>query len=245
MVVARTWLRFDRERTGRMTARDEVLTRIRTALAGQPPSGEIPRAYRLVSNRLPGSDAVIARFVDRLTDYKAMVHHTNPAALVQTLTAVLASAASVVLPAGAPAEWRDACNDVRIDGEPAPLSAGELDGIAAVVTGCRVAIAETGTIVLDAGPDQGRRVLTLVPDHHVVVVHAEQIVMSVPESLTRLDPSRPLTFISGPSATSDIEFKRVEGVHGPRVLDVIVVFGSSSPRSPESSSSLRSESPRT
>jgi L-lactate dehydrogenase complex protein LldG len=206
-----------------MTAREEVLTRIRTALAGQPPSGEIPRAYRLVSNRLPGSELVIALFIDRLTDYKATVHRTDATALVQTMTAVLATAASVVLPPGSPSEWRKACNDVRIDGDPAPLSAAELDGIAAVVTGCRVAIAETGTVALDAGPDQGRRVLTLVPDHHVVVVHAEQIVMSVPESLARLDPSRPLTFISGPSATSDIEFKRVEGVHGPRVLDVIVV----------------------
>jgi len=206
-----------------MTARDEVLTRIRTAIAGQPPSGEIPRAYRLVSNRLPGSDPTISLFVDRLTDYKATVHRTDAAGVVRTLTAVLASAASVVLAPGAPADWHDACRDVHVDGDPAALTAAELDGIAAVVTGCRVAIAETGTIVLDAGPDQGRRVLTLVPDHHVVVVHAEQIVMSVPESLPRLDPSRPLTFISGPSATSDIEFKRVEGVHGPRVLDVIVV----------------------
>jgi L-lactate dehydrogenase complex protein LldG len=206
-----------------MTARDEVLTRIRTALAGQSSSAEIPRTYRLISNRLPGSEPAIALFIDRLTDYKATVHRTDAAALGQTLTAVLASDASVVLPPGAPVEWRDCCNEVRIDGEPAPLSAAELDGIAAVVTGCRVAIAETGTIVLDAGPDQGRRVLTLVPDHHVVVVQAEQIVTIVPESLTRLDPSRPLTFISGPSATSDIEFKRVEGVHGPRVLDVIVV----------------------
>lgn len=225
-----------------MTARDDVLTRIAMAIAGQPPSAEIPRAYRLVSNRLPGSELVIALFVDRLTDYKATVHRTEAAGLVQTLAAVLASAASVVFPPGAPAQWREACNEVRIDGEPVPLTAAELDVIAAVVTGCRVAIAETGTIVLDAGPDQGRRVLTLVPDHHVVVVHADQIVMSVPESLTRLDPSKPLTFISGPSATSDIEFTRVEGVHGPRVLDVIVVSEtSSSLRSTASSSSLRSE----
>ena len=219
-----------------MSAREEVLTRIRTALAGQPASGEIPRSYRLVSNRLPGSEQVIALFVDRLTDYKATVHRTDADTLAQTLAAVVASDASVVLPPGAPSQWRDACNGARIDSDLAPLTAGELDGIAAVVTGCRVAIAETGTIVLDAGPDQGRRVLTLVPDHHIVVVHAEQIVMSVPESLTRLDAARPLTFISGPSATSDIEFKRVEGVHGPRVLDVIIVASSSS--------SLRAEPPR-
>jgi L-lactate dehydrogenase complex protein LldG len=236
-----------------MTARDEVLTRIRTALAGQPASAEVPRAYRLISNRLPGSELVIERFVDRLIDYKATVHRTDMADLVDTLTTVLASDASAVLPLGAPAEWRGTCGDVRIDGQPAPLTATELDGIAAVVTGCQVAIAETGTIVLDAGPDQGRRVLTLVPDHHVIVVRAEQIVMSVPESLTRLDPTRPLTFISGPSATSDIEFKRVEGVHGPRVLDVIVVSLSplraavslSPLRSAVSLSPLRSEPPRT
>jgi L-lactate dehydrogenase complex protein LldG len=221
-----------------MSARDDVLNRIRTAIGEQPPSGEIPRAYRLVSNRLPGSEPVIVRFVDRLTDYKATVHRTDTASLARTLTTVLVSDASVVLPPGAPAGWHDACGNraVRIDGDPAPLSAAELDDTSAVVTGCRVAIAETGTIVLDAGPDQGRRVLTLVPDHHVVVVYAEQIVMSVPESLTRLDPSRPLTFISGPSATSDIEFTRVEGVHGPRVLDVIVVSGPLS---------LGAETPRT
>jgi L-lactate dehydrogenase complex protein LldG len=208
-----------------MSARDEVLTRIRTALAGQPASAEIPRAYRLVSNHLPGSESVVARFVDRLTDYKATVHRTDAAGLLHVLTTVVTPDASVVLPAGVPADWRLACGDrvVHVDGDPAQLTSAELDGIAAVVTGCRVAIAETGTIVLDAGPDQGRRVLTLLPDHHVVVVYAEQIVMSVPESLTRLDPLQPLTFISGPSATSDIEFKRVEGVHGPRVLDVIVV----------------------
>jgi L-lactate dehydrogenase complex protein LldG len=208
-----------------MTARDEVLTRIRSAIAGQPPSAEIARDYRVGAAEVPGSEPVIVRFVDRLVDYKATVHRTDVAGLVHTLATVLAADVSVVLPPGAPAEWHDACGDrvVRVDGDPAALSAGELDGIAAVLTGCRVAIAETGTIVLDAGPDQGRRVLTLVPDHHVVVVHEEQVVMSVPESLSRLDPSRPLTFISGPSATSDIEFKRVEGVHGPRVLDVIVV----------------------
>ncbi len=206
------------------TAREVVLSRIATAIAGQPASAEIPRAYRLVSNSRPGSDAVIERFVDRLVDYKATVHRTDIAGLSDTLATVLKSASSVVLPPGAPSEWHEAfTHDVHVDGVPAPLTAGELDDIAAVVTGCAVAIAETGTIVLDAGPDQGRRVLTLVPDHHVVVVHAEQIVMSVPESLTRLDATRPLTFISGPSATSDIEFKRVEGVHGPRVLDVIVV----------------------
>src|SRR6185437_6753327 len=132
VVVARARRRFNAGR--QMTARDDVLTRIRTALAGQPASGEIPRSYRLVSNRLPGSEQVIALFVDRLTDADT---------LAQTLAAVVASDGSVVLPPGAPSQWRDACNGARIDSDPVPLTAGELDGIAAVVTGCRVAIAET------------------------------------------------------------------------------------------------------
>jgi L-lactate dehydrogenase complex protein LldG len=111
------------------------------------------------------------------------------------------------------------------DGDPQPLTVADLDvpGVTAL-TGCAVAIAETGTLVLDAGPESGRRLLTLVPDHHICVVHTGQIAASVPQALARLaEPTRPLTFVSGPSATSDIELNRVEGVHGPRNLDVIVV----------------------
>jgi L-lactate dehydrogenase complex protein LldG len=212
------------------TARDEVLARIRAAISGpgvaaSPVASPVPREYRTGSDAT--IDDVIELFVDRLVDYKATVHRTDSAGLSSTLSSVLSSDTSVVVPPGVPAGWRSACTDavhlVLVDGDPAPLTAGQLDDVGAVVTGCRVAIAETGTIVLDAAPDQGRRILTLVPDHHVVIVFAEQVVAGVPESLSRLDPSCPLTFISGPSATSDIEFKRVEGVHGPRVLDVIVV----------------------
>lgn len=210
-----------------MTARDEVMTRIRSALSGQPSPVVVPRDYRTTGEHPPGADAVLELFVDRLVDYKASVHRTGAPGLAAAISSVLQRDASVVVPPELPASWLDACaangRVMRVDGDSLPLSAAELDGMAAVVTGCRVGIAETGTIVLDAAPDQGRRALTLVPDHHVVVVFAEQVVMSVPESLTLLDPVRPLTFISGPSATSDIEFTRVEGVHGPRVLDVIVV----------------------
>jgi L-lactate dehydrogenase complex protein LldG len=216
-----------------MTAREEVLARIRAAIAPatarSEAAAEIPRDYRTTGGHAPGSDFALDRFAERLSDYRAGVHRTTAADLAVTLASTLGGDLSVVVPAGLAAELRAACssNDrlVRIDGEPGLLTATELDDLAAVVTNCRVGIAETGTIVLDGAPDQGRRALTLVPDHHVVIVFADQVVMSVPESLARLEPTSPLTFISGPSATSDIEFKRVEGVHGPRVLDVLVVTG--------------------
>jgi L-lactate dehydrogenase complex protein LldG len=127
-----------------------------------------------------------------------------------------------VVPAGVPASWLAAAAIERIGDDP-PLSHEDLDGLDGVVTGCAVAIAETGTIILDGGPDQGRRVLSLLPDLHVCVVRTEQVVGSVPEAIGRLDPRRPQTWISGPSATSDIELQRVEGVHGPRRLAVVIV----------------------
>jgi L-lactate dehydrogenase complex protein LldG len=206
-------------RTG--AAREAVLERIREALADRPPASAIPRDYELA---LPPGTDIVALFVERVGDYRASVHRTPTADLPATIAAVLNArgATRVAVPAGIPDAWLAAAPIEQVADEP-PLSHDALDRLDGVLTGCAVAIAETGTIVLDAGPAQGRRVLSLLPDLHVCVVLADQIVGSVPEALARLAPTRPQTWISGPSATSDIELQRVEGVHGPRRLDVIVV----------------------
>lgn len=131
----------------------------------------------------------------------------------------------MLVPDGLPPQWLSGVTSVRV-GDTPRSTAAELDRVDSVVTGCALAIAETGTIVLDAGPGQGRRRITLVPDHHICVVRVpDQVVASVPQAMSRLDPRRPLTWISGPSATSDIELDRVEGVHGPRTLEVILLSG--------------------
>jgi L-lactate dehydrogenase complex protein LldG len=149
------------------------------------------------------------------------VHRTTAADLASTVRRVvdglLPDGARVLVPAGLPDGWLPAATtDTGFD-------ALALDGFDAVVTSCAAAAAQTGTIVLDGSPNQGRRAITLVPDVHVCVVRGEQVVATVPELLARLDPTRPLTFVSGPSATSDIELQRVEGVHGPRTLAVVLV----------------------
>jgi len=161
-----------------------------------------------------------------VAEYCATVHHTARDGLPSLIATILASVGDTraVVPIGLPADWlADVPSSVVVCTDDGGMATEDLDGVDAVVTGCAVAIAETGTVVLDAAPDQGRRVITLLPDHHVCVVAAERIVTTVPEGLARLDPTRPLTMISGPSATSDIELTRVEGVHGPRNLDVIIV----------------------
>jgi L-lactate dehydrogenase complex protein LldG len=132
--------------------------------------------------------------------------------------------APFVVPAGLPAEWlAELPASIALASDTPPLSAAELDQMAGVVTGCAVAIAETGTIILDHGPGQGRRALTLVPDFHLVIVRSDQVAADLADAFARLDPGRPHTLISGPSATSDIELIRVEGVHGPRNLHVLLV----------------------
>ncbi len=206
-----------------MSAREEVLGRIRTALGEHRPEVVVPRDYRTADER--PAEQQLDVLVDRLEDYKASVLRCGPDRIGATVAAALDTglgsgwdAGSVVVAPGVPAGWRPdgATED---DGRPAV----ELAAFAATLTGVAVAIAETGTLVLDGGPVSGRRAVSLLPDCLVCVVEAGQVVGSVPEALRRLDPTAPLTMVSGPSATSDIELERVEGVHGPRTLVVVLV----------------------
>jgi L-lactate dehydrogenase complex protein LldG len=208
-----------------MSARDEVLGRIRSALGpDRPAPAEVARGYRLTDGRRPGDPALVDRLTDRLEDYKATVVRCAPHEVAATAGAALRTAlgehdpAAVVVAPGLPADWRPQ-GAVEDDGRPAVA----LAEYAATVTGVTVAIAETGTLVLDGSPVCGRRALSLLPDCLVCVVTADQVVGGVPEGLAALDPLAPLTMISGPSATSDIELQRVEGVHGPRTLIVVLV----------------------
>jgi L-lactate dehydrogenase complex protein LldG len=206
-----------------VNAREEILGRVRTALAGAPAPDPVPRDYRRSGTR--DRAELVALFADRVSDYRADVHQVPAGEISATLAGALASTTTLVVPPDLPAGWlADYPGAVRRDETPIPVVDLDAPGVS-VLTGCAVAIAETGTIVLDAGSGQGRRALTLVPDHHICVVRADQIVATVPEALARLvEPSRPLTFVSGPSATSDIELDRVEGVHGPRRLGVIITL---------------------
>jgi L-lactate dehydrogenase complex protein LldG len=209
-----------------VSAREEVLGRIRAAnaAAGHPPPPDVPRGYHRTGTHPPGAPELLALFRDRLVDYKATVLDAPADGVAAAVRTALAEATGhVVVPPGLPdAWWPDglAASRVTDDGS---LSPADLDAAAAVLTGCAAACAMTGTIALDGSPDQGRRAITLVPDVHVCVVRAEQVVQTVPELLAALEPTRPITFVSGPSATSDIELERVEGVHGPRTLIVVLV----------------------
>lgn len=203
-----------------MSARDEVLARVRGAIADAR-APEVPRDHR-TSGALSGT-ALLDRLAERVDDYRATVRRCPAGAEATTVAALLHEhgVARIGVPAGLDRVLLPADVEVVVDGPDVPVDG--LDALDGAVTGCAVAIAETGTIVLDASPDQGRRALTLVPDLHLVVVPADRVVETVPEAVARLDPTRPLTWISGPSATSDIELQRVEGVHGPRTLLVVVV----------------------
>jgi L-lactate dehydrogenase complex protein LldG len=207
-------------------ARDEILRRVRGALADvpddeRPEDVPVARAYR---EHEP--DGTLDRFVERVTDYGANVRVVAPDAIAAAVDDACRDhgVGRVAVPPDLPSAW------IPGDLETVPderLDAGELDAIGAALTGCALAIAETGTIVLDGGPHQGRRALTLVPDVHICVVAEEQVVDGVPAALRRLAGGlraerRPVTFVSGPSATSDIELSRVEGVHGPRRFSLIV-----------------------
>lgn len=215
--------------------RERILGRVRRALADvpsheRPGDHPVARDYvRVHGRRTPAESAVL--LAENLLDYRADVHRSTAERLPALLADLLArrGARRVVVPAGLPGGWlARAAVELVIDSP--DLTPHQLDAMDAVVTGCALAIAETGTIVLDGGPDQGRRRISLVPDHHLCVVRiADQIVDSVPQALERLAPARPLTWISGPSATSDIELDRVEGVHGPRRLEVILVSGEPRP----------------
>ncbi|MEV8308647.1 lactate utilization protein C [Streptomyces flavidovirens] len=214
---------------GSSGSRERVLARVRRALADvprdeRPQDVRVERGYlRVHGDRT--TEQTVELLAENLADYRALVHRVDAAGLPQLLKRLLAAhgSQSVLVPPGLPPRWLAAAHPSLVHDREAD-TAYELDAVDSVVTGCAVAIAETGTIVLDGGPDQGRRRITLVPDHHICVVRVpDQVVGSVPEALERLDPGRPQTWISGPSATSDIELNRVEGVHGPRTLEVILV----------------------
>jgi L-lactate dehydrogenase complex protein LldG len=207
-----------------VSARDEVLGRIRAALADVPPDDEVlvPRDY---ARSVPAGVDVPQLFAERVADYRAEVHRVSPADVAATVARVLSEHAirRLVTPPDLPDGWLTA-TDVEVTRDDGALTAPELDAFDGVITGSAVGIAETGTIVLDGGAAQGRRTLSLVPDFHLCVVRLDQVVGTVPEGVARLDPARPLTWISGPSATSDIELQRVEGVHGPRTLVVLLLL---------------------
>jgi L-lactate dehydrogenase complex protein LldG len=212
--------------TAAMSAsREAILSRVREALGDGPTVSQAATRDYTRSGSLTG-ESLVERFCERAGDYRAEVRRVGAADLRDEIgRALLARAARrICIPAGLPTAWRPTGVELVEDGG---LAHDELDGLDGVLTGATLAIAETGTIVLSGAPAEGRRALTLIPDLHVCVVAQQQIVELVPEAIAALAPSRarPITFISGPSATSDIELRRVEGVHGPRTLVVFVATG--------------------
>ncbi len=220
-------------------SKEAILARIRAANRGangavaarrEPADADaayaaLPREYRRAHHD-PASADIAGLFAERVADYRAVVERVPEPGLAAAIARILterAAAGPFVVPDGLPPGWLAALPPaVELARDIPPLPAAELDQVAGVVTGCAVAIAETGTIILDHGPGQGRRALTLVPDFHLVIVRVSQVYADLPDAFDRLDPARPHTLISGPSATSDIELIRVEGVHGPRNLHVLL-----------------------
>ena len=201
-------------------ARDEILGRIAAANRVSAPAGAVVREYRRAGTL--DAESRVALFCRRAGEYRAEVQRVDVVAAAVAAACGTRGARRLAVPAGLPAAWRP--KDLELV-EDAALTPHELDALDGVVTGCTLAIAETGTIVLTSAPAEGRRALTLVPDLHVCVVQETQVVELVPEAFATLaaDARRPITFVSGPSATSDIELSRVEGVHGPRDLVILVV----------------------
>jgi L-lactate dehydrogenase complex protein LldG len=212
-------------------ARAEVLQRIRGALGPGVVVPEVPRDYLRAGSAAPSGGDIVELFCERCADYQATVRRISAAELPAAVSATCENRGihRLVTPEGF-APWANTLEGTRPPGpvftaDDPPI--GELDGFDGVLTGCALAIAETGTIVLDSGARSGRRAITLVPDYHACVVEAGHIVAGIPDAIAELAEAaadgRPITFVSGPSATSDIELDRVEGVHGPRTLDVFVV----------------------
>jgi L-lactate dehydrogenase complex protein LldG len=209
-----------------MNSREVILGRIHAALGPAPAVPDVPRAYHGAGSGPPrGGPEVVARFCERAAEYKASVRRVAAGGLEDAVVAACRErgARRLAVPAGAPRHLPGL--ELLVD-DP-PISAQGLDQVDGVLTGCALAIAETGTIVLDGGERSGRRALSLVPDFHVCLVEADRIHASVPDAIAALAPAaaegRPITFVSGPSATSDIELERVEGVHGPRTLVILVL----------------------
>jgi L-lactate dehydrogenase complex protein LldG len=210
------------------TARDEVLRRIRAANGGRADGAaktgweRLARSYRRKGSL--GREGLLELLEKRLRDYDAQVIRAVEADVAQSVAGLLAErrVRRMVVPVGVKAEWLPEGVEFVVDEE---LTAGELDRVDGVITGATIAIAETGTVVLQNVAGQGRRVATLVPDYHLCVVRVEDVVETVPEAMGRLQATAGLatTFISGPSATADIEMTRIKGVHGPRFLDLILV----------------------
>ena len=209
-------------------AKTEILERLHGALADHPQAPEVPRGYRHTSEL--SREEIVDMLEDRLVDYKANVFRETAQTVADRIATQLGASARYVIPEGLdtallPGETaaRRAIVDPNDGRKASALTVRDLNRVDAVVTSSTVSCAQTGTIFLSGRPDEGRRAITLVPDHHICIVPLDTVVELIPEAMSRVEPTAPTTMISGPSATSDIELERVEGVHGPRTLDVILL----------------------